>query len=417
MIRIFKRFSTALREPARREIEKISKADIMIGIPSYNNADSIKYVVETVAKGLHIYYPDLRSVIFVSDGGSTDDTREVVQEAEIPSKNITKLVSIYRGIPGKGSALRAIFEASKFLKVKATALFDADLRSITPEWVKSVLSPVFEGYDFVAPDYKRFKFDGTITNTIAYNLVRALYGYRIRQPIGGDFGLSYNLIHSYLDDDVWETPVAKFGVDSWMTIFAIVNGFRICQARLGAKIHDEKDPAADLSDMFRQVVGTIFMLMEDYENYWKKIKGSVSVPTFGEYVEEEPPPFEIDFKALIEYFKLGFKNFAGVWERILEPEDFKVIESLSTAKACDFNLPTDSWVRIVYRFAAAFHKTPRQKFKLLNMMIPLYNARVATIVYKLQDKDTAAAENYFEKQAQRFEDLKPYLIEIWDKGG
>jgi len=43
-----------------------------------------------------------------------------------------------------------------------------------------------------------------------------------------------------------------------MTTTAINVGFPVCQAHLGAKIHDARDPAAALGPMFRQVVGTLF---------------------------------------------------------------------------------------------------------------------------------------------------------------
>ncbi len=142
---------------------------------------------------------------------------------------------------------------------------DADLRSITPEWIELLIKPVLEeGYDYVAPYYMRHKYDGTITNTIVYPLTRALYGKRIRQPIGGDFGFSGRLASFYLDKDVWESDVARFGIDIWMTTTAVANGFKICQAFLGAKIHDAKDPGADLSAMLHQVVGSVFDLMEEY---------------------------------------------------------------------------------------------------------------------------------------------------------
>ncbi len=223
IVRAEKRFSSALREGTRRKIEHIRHADIIVGIPSYNSADTIGFVIENVAKGLDKYYSDFKCLIFVSDGGSTDDTREVASEVDTEEYGIEKIITIYRGIPGKGSAVRAILEAAEFLKVRAVALFDSDLKSITEEWVKNLITPLIDGYDFVAPDYKRFKFDATITNTIAYNLTRALYGYRVRQPIGGDFGLSLPLAKFFLDQDVWETAVAKFGIDIWMTTNAIVN--------------------------------------------------------------------------------------------------------------------------------------------------------------------------------------------------
>ncbi len=410
------RFSTALREDARKKIEKLKYADIVVGIPAYYSQDTIAYVIEQVAKGLERYFGNKKCLIFVSDGGSTDDTREVAEEVDVSQYNIEKIVTIYRGIPGKGSALRAVFEAAEFLKAEAVATFDSDLRSITPEWVKNIIEPIYDGFDYVCPYYKRWKFDGTITNTIAYNLTRALYGKRIRQPIGGDFGMSYKLIKDYLDKDVWETEVAKFGIDIWMTTTAIVDNYNICQAKLGAKIHQEKDPSRDLSDMYREVVGTIFRLMETdpYEEYWKKTKGSEPVPIVGSYVGIEPEPFDIDVEGLIEYFRIGYNNFAPIWRQILDEKDFKLIEKLFMIEdISEFIMPIETWVRIVYRYAYNFHITPRQKFKVLNTMIPLYNARVASIYNELKEKTLEEAEEYYEKQAQIFEDMKDYLLKLW----
>ncbi len=408
------RFSTALREDARKKIERLGYADIVVGIPSYFSQETISHVIETAAKGLEKYYPNKRCLIFVSDGGSTDDTREEAEATDISEYNIEKIVTIYRGIPGKGSALRAVFEAAHFLKAQAVATFDSDLKSITPEWVKNILEPIFEGYDYVTPYYKRYKFDGTITNNVAYPLTRTLYGLRIRQPIGGDFGMSYKLVKDFLDKDVWETDVARFGIDIWMTTTAIVDGFKICQARLGAKIHNEKDPSRDLSGMYREVVGTIFNLMEDYESFWKSVKGSKDVPIFGDFVGIEPKPFEIDKEGLIEYFKIGYNNFAGVWKVVLEKKDFDIIKKLFMEEDFEnFVMPVDTWIRIVYRYAYNFHATPRQKFKLLNTMIPLYNARVASLVNELGDKTEEEAENYYQEQAQLFEEMKPYLLKLW----
>jgi hypothetical protein len=219
------RFSTTLRDHARKTIEKLRYADIVIGIPSYYSGSSIVHVIQTIAEGLERHYPDAKAVILVADGGSTDDSREIANLVQIHSYHIKKIVTIYRGVPGKGSGLRAAFEVANFLRAKAVAVFDSDLVSIKPKWVHNILDPVFKGYDFVAPFYRRYKLDGTITNTIAYNLTRALYGARVRQPIGGDFGISQKLAKYYFDQDVWETDVARFGIDVWMTTTAIVGGF------------------------------------------------------------------------------------------------------------------------------------------------------------------------------------------------
>jgi glucosylglycerate synthase len=409
-----RRFSTALRDYVREKIERLGNADILVGIPSYLCDNSIVHVIKTIRKGLDTHYHGAKALIMVSDGGSTDDTRDTARAYDVKSFNIEKIITIYRGLPGKGSALRAIFEVANFLKPKAVAVFDSDLVSISPLWIKNLIEPVLEGYDFVAPDYKRYKYDATITNSIAYNLTRALYGCRIRQPIGGDFGVSPLLAKHYLDQEhVWETDVARFGIDIWMTTSAIVGGFKICQARLGVKIHGEKDPAGDLGPMYRQVVGTIFQLMETTDAYWKKVKGSRDIPTFGDYPHEEPVPFEINLDDLIEYFQTGYFNFGSVWQQLIEEQDMGIIKDLAQKGSTDIFLPVQSWVRIVYRYANAFHSTPRQRMKVLNTMIPLYYARVASLVNELKDKDTDQAEALFQESAQAFEDMKDYLIQLW----
>ena len=407
------RFSTAMRDYARRQIEQLGNADIVVGIPSYYSDESLDHVIRMVAEGLDHFYPEKRSLIIVADGGSTDDTREVAQSVDNHHFNMDILVTIYRGIPGKGSAFRAIFEAAKYLQASAIGLFDSDLKSIKPGWVRNIIDPVLNGYDFVAPDYSRYKFDGTITNTIAYNLTRALYGVNIRQPIGGDFGMSRVMVNHCLDQDVWDTDIAKFGVDIWLTITAITGGFRICQAKLGAKVHGEKDPAADLGPMFREVVGTIFTLLGKNKTYLEKVKETINTPIFGEAIGEEPEAFEVNLEPLVQYFRIGFKNFGSVWANIIEEKDYITIKKLAKSRSLKkFNLPTETWVRIVYRYAEHFCRAERQRFKILDTLIPLYNARVASLIMILMEKNHAEAEEFYDGQAQVFESMRNYLIDL-----
>jgi len=282
--------------------------------------------------------------------------------------------------------------------------------------VRNIIDPVLNGYDFVAPDYSRYKFDGTITNTIAYNLTRDLYGVNIRQPIGGDFGMSNSLVSHCLNQDVWDTDIAKFGVDIWLTTTAITGGFRICQAKLGAKIHGEKDPAADLGPMFREVVGTIFTLLCSNQTYLESVQKTINTPIFGEAIGEEPESFEVNLEALVEYFRIGFKNFGSVWANIIEKKDYVAIKKLAHKKSLkNFNLPTEIWVRIVYRYAGHFCHAERQRFKILDTLIPLYNARVASLIKILQEKNQAEAEEFYDGQAQAFESMRTYLIQLLEK--
>src|SRR2546425_8052984 len=160
----------ALPEDARRAAESIGRADVVIGIPSYNNARTIGHVVRAANAGLAKYFPQLAGVIINSDGGSTDNTREAVLSARVedghlmllstPAAAAHRLSFPYHGIPGKGSAFRLIFQMAAALEARACAVVDSDLRSITPEWIDLLLRPILDAeFDFVAPYYHRHKYD------------------------------------------------------------------------------------------------------------------------------------------------------------------------------------------------------------------------------------------------------------------
>jgi glycosyltransferase involved in cell wall biosynthesis len=334
-----------------------------------------------------------------------------------PVHSIHRIVTPYHGIPGKGSAFRTIFEAAKSLKAKACAVVDSDLRSITPEWMGLLLAPIYgEGFDYVAPLYARHKFDGTITNSIVYPLTRALYGKRIRQPIGGDFGFSGKLAEHYLTHEVWETDVARFGIDVWMTTLAIAGGFKVCQSFLGAKIHDAKDPGSDLGPMYTQVVSSVYRLMVEYENIWNGIKASQPVPAFGFFYEVGLEPISVSVERMIGNFRLGVKDLMEIWKTVLPAETTLWLESIRRLSDEAFSFPQDLWVRIVYDFAVAYHKGSVHREHLLKSMIPLYLGRVASFVKENQESSAREVEEKIESLCKIFEETKPYLIERWTAG-
>ena len=408
-------YNSALRPFVMKRLEEMERADLIIGIPAYYNEKTIVDVIRVVSNGLFEYFRNLRAVIFVSDGGSTDDTRDVSKDIVIKPWQ-ERIITIYRGQPGKGSAIRAVFEAAVRLKVQAGAMVDSDLRSITSEWIHHLVEPVLnQDYQFVAPIYTRHKYDGTITNNIAYNLTRALYGKRIRQPIGGEFAFSRDLAEAYLKEDVWETDIAKFGIDIFMTTNAIAQGFRIAQARLGVKIHDAKDPGFVLGPMFKQVVGTLFSLMERFESLWMSTRGSETVETFGVEEYQEPEPIEVNLKNLVREFQVGFRQFRTIWEDILCPECFAEVGKAADMSTEDLKIPMLTWVQALYDIAATFHRWELNRKKLLQLMTPLYLGRVASFVNETRNMDSRQAEELVEEQAQAFEDRKDYLIERWQE--
>jgi glycosyltransferase involved in cell wall biosynthesis len=406
------------------ELGDIGEVDILVGVPSYNNARTIPHVVKAILGGFVKYFPDTRTLVVNSDGGSKDGTAEKVQDASIgdyrtllaahPLRTVHKLITPYHGIPGKGSALRLVFGVAAALGAKACAVVDSDLRSITPEWIDLLVSPVYkEGFDFVAPLYHRHKYDGTITNSIVYPITRALYGKRIRQPIGGDFGFSGRLAEHYLEHKVWDTDVARFGIDIWMTTTAVTGTFKVCQSFLGAKIHDVKDPGVDLSAMLMQVVNAVFSLMESHEDRWREVRGSEAVPSFGFEYTVGLEPLEVNVERMINIFRGGLRDLAPIWEKALAAETLAEVRALAAAEPEDFRFPATLWVRTVYDFAAAYHCRILHREHLLKSLTPLYLARTASFVLETPAAGAEEVEEILESLCGEYERRKDYLAERW----
>jgi len=70
--------ATHLAGDALLAAESIQQADIVVGIPSFNNAKTISRVTRAAGVGLAKYFPQMRSVLINSDGGSTDGTPQGV---------------------------------------------------------------------------------------------------------------------------------------------------------------------------------------------------------------------------------------------------------------------------------------------------------------------------------------------------
>lgn len=407
-----------LSQDVIKEVQRIGEVDFLVGIPSFGDIDTISHVMTTAGEGLARYFPGLKAVIVNSYGDPEKypSTSEAALKAPIP-KGIDRIVTHYQGISGKGSAFRTIFEIADRLNARICITLDADLRNMTPRWIKLLADPVYKfNFGFVTPLYFRHKYDGTITNNLAYPLTRALYGLRVRQPIGGEFGFTGELAKIFSHQSVWDTDIAKFGIDVWMTTTAITAGFRISQASMGVKLHDPKDPSTDLGPMFSQVVGTLFQLMGSNEVKWQAINGSVPVYRYGGESEQR----EIKMKEessinLVKKFVVGFQDYRHFYKKYLRVPLYRKLADLAEGSSRGFILPEDLWAKTVYDIAIAYNFSGEEKELVVNSLIPLYYGRTASFMNEVEGMSPVMVEALIEGQARVFEEYKSYLRDRWDK--
>ncbi len=396
--------------------ENVDSAEIIVGIPSYNEADSISLPTDVASRGLINYFPDKKAVIINVDNNSPDGTRDAFMDT--PTKVPKIYISTPKDVKGKGNNIRNLFEAAVELRAKAVVVVDADLKSITPQWIQYLGEPLFSGFNYGTPIYVRHKYDGSITNHIAYPMLSTLFGLRVRQPIGGDFGFSGRMARAFLSEKRWNENISNYGIDIWMTTIAIARRFKVCQTFLGStKSHRAKDPAKDLARMFTQVVATFFDLMNDFEYLWKDTSESrpSSIFGFGLGVDEKPFDVKVDTEALHKSFVSGFERYGDVWEKIIpQPELLEISKNKQLSKEQHY-YTTDLWARILFDFAIAYRNNEIPREQVIESMIPFYHSRILSFVNKTGQMNTKECEEYFESINKVFENEKYYLIKRWDE--
>lgn len=412
-----------LPDEIQQRLREVGPTDLVIGIPSYNNARTIGSVLEAVRSGLGMFFPDARAAVVNSDAGSTDDTPGLIANAgwsipcvlarhEAPPSERVSMP--FHGLPGRGAAQLAILEAAHRLEAKACAVIGPDSRGVTPEWIDRLVRPVFEkDFDYVAPLYHRQRYDGTLTTGVIYPLTRALYGRPIRHPLGGDIGLSARLVAQLVPAWAGDPAVTRHGIDLLVLAVLARERLSVCEGWLGPCAVEASGRPSDLATIISQAIGGTFAVLERTSDVWVGVRGSEPVPVVGVPVPPGADPVELNLEGMLRAFRLGLKDLLPLWEQILTSDTLAEVLALEPSVDEPFRFPHDLWARVVYDFALAYHFRVVYRDHALRSLVPLYLARTAAFVRDTVRGTALDAERWIERSCRAFEQQKPYLIERW----
>ena len=120
---------TFLTDDFLRELINVGEVDIVIGVPTHNNARTIEPVIQAIQAGILKCFPRERAVIINADGGSRDGTAELVAAASIDDvrraanlhtlRTLHSITTNYPGSPAGAPALRTILAAADLLRARA----------------------------------------------------------------------------------------------------------------------------------------------------------------------------------------------------------------------------------------------------------------------------------------------------------
>jgi len=407
-----------------RQLMSVGEIDILIGLPTHNNAKTITASVAAVQDGILRWFPRERAAIINVDGGSRDGTPELVLNAAIDDaggrifnrqtlRTLPSISAKYGNSVERGTAFRTILAAADLLGAKAGVVISPESTNIKPEWLPALLSPIYkEGCDLVLPTYARHRFDGLLISNLLYPMTRALYGLRIREPYASEFGFSGRLGSQFLAQNSWNDEAERAASEVRFSTAALTGGFRISQSFLGIKPHLERR-AADLVPALRQTIGVLFSAMESTSSLWTSKSGSEPVPTSGAPQQFVLDPVRINRKRLGEMFRSGVAELQSVFQSILSPDTLAELQRVARSESDDFDYSAELWVRTVYEFAVAHHKAVISRDHIIQALAPLFRGRVLTFLIENRNGSAEDVESSVENLCLEFERLKPHLLELW----
>lgn len=410
------------------ELTAVGEVDILVGVPTANNAATITHVLTALQIGLIKYFPRARSVLVNADAQSRDGTAEAVANATIkdystlltssPLRTMHRLSTPYHPNLGKGGAWRIIVAAADLLRAKACAVLSADLESITPECVESLIRPVYgDGFDLVAPVYQRPKFSGLLIKNIVSPMVGGVYGRALREPAGPEVGFSGRLASSLLNTSNWAEEAVRFAPELWATTTAIANRYKICQSFFGPKPPASKRSTPSLVDSIRQIVGALFRFTEIHEPFWIARKEAEAVPSFGFGYTVSLEAVRVQRRQMLQTFHKGVAELDTIMGSILSPQTLAQLKAISASTDDHFTYPDELWVKTVYDFAAAYHHSVMNRDHLMQALAPLYQGRTSGFVAEKSKAEPRALDQRLEQLSHQYEQALPYFMERWAAKG
>ena len=271
-------------------------AQVIVGHPTFRNEATIGPLLSAGIRGAADNFPGRKVAFVVTDGtchaGSSDtNTMDAAlaagrqaMDALSPARraDVQLVVTPYDGYggdttPGKGSALKLIFDEMAHCPASLLVLADGDLRNDMAAWqrvfarVEREHEERFAGQPFfVTARYARHLVDASLTRFIVGPLT-TLMGRYVPGGISGDIVLSAGAV-AHERQSQWTEARRKYGTDISTTFDNIADPQTVIyEVYLGAKLHDITDEAK-LSVMPGEVIGAALERLL----HWERHDGRVS---------------------------------------------------------------------------------------------------------------------------------------------
>lgn len=404
----------SIAKPVPEEVKPPDSADLVVGVLAQTDPDTWAAVCD----GLHALPGPLKIAVLQKDDPPTPAPS--LSKAPENGSSVFFVPSLPNasgrsaGVLSMLSAYQAVFAAGEKLQARACCIVASRLESDPSAWACELARPLFEGeVDLAIPLYGRRRFEGLLNSSVIAPLIRSLYGKRIHNPMGPDFGVSRRLFQRILGSE----RSARSGGNGFhplasLSPAALCDNMSIVEVNFGTRAYPPPD-WSNTSSLVAEALGPVFLDMERNASCWQRARSSAPVRAVGDRVSFNDEAPSIDTRRLIESFELGNRELQEIWGLVLPPSSLLELRKVSRLAPDQFRIPDELWVRIVYDFALAHRLRTINREHLLKSMTPLYLGWVASYVHELQANAALVPDQRLEKLALAFEAGKNYLVSRW----
>ena len=409
--------TATLPDEVQAVVEGLGSADVVVGLATSGPIPALAAVAAAVRTGL--------------DAHCAGQAAAVVHVDQTPSEATTAAVTAALGdlrvvsVPAPGghgddgldwsAAVRAVLTVARRLEARTIVMLNADLSSMTSEWLRGLALPVLkDDYGLMLPLYRRYRYDGTLTQALVVPLMRSLFGRQLAHPLAEEFACSGAAADFFLQQPIWDTELGQQGLEFWLPAAAIEQGLTVGQSVLGPRtVAAAAHPPAPLGRTVGRVAGALFALADRTESFWLDVHGSEPVVSFGVPPEPLPGGPPVDPSLMQVGFVQGVRDLLPVWERILAPENLGQVLELSDRPLERFRFSDRLWTRVVYDFVLAYRTRVVYRSHAAQSLAPLYLGRAASVVLETHGRPPLAMLQGAARLGGMFEEEKPYLVDRW----
>lgn len=402
--------------------------EVVVGIPFYDEDDTLPGVVRTARRGLAKAGLEGKSLVLCVGPHGSQETLDAALRASDPDTGVAVHGFLHtREQGGRGCCNRGLFEIASRLGASLLLLppdispqpkgADDPGHGFSPVWIERLVAPIRgRDHDLALPRFSRDPLARAVESFLAYPVFTGVFGFRLRQPTPGVQAMSHRLVRSCASSpEIWAENVGGYGFDPWLVARSLVEDFAVCEVPLGAAAF--KHRAGKLKPAFRQAAHSLLSQVARRSKTWLERPDTIGAPgVSGAHIDVMTPRLSVEPKEILRRFKREFNHFDHTLLRDVVTEEFRRrMEALADTGREEDTLDAEDWIAVVRQFLLAFHFEKQfHPDDVVDALFPFFLARIAGFISETHEMeedltagdrlDPIAVEGFVRHHAERIID-------------